>query len=390
MSVEPDFNSVSEADAAYYGDGSGDDGGDDPGNDPTSSTRWGEVQKIPTDWRGGWVLSYQAALDEDRRRFFVTRSKNGNLQALTETGEPTGFSESTPADEIPHFPTEEEARAAYQAWAEKAENGGPEDGDDSPTDGWTEYKEVEKVGVWMLYQREKRDGTDTQWTAAGQNGDGDVVFLMPDGTVGDSPNHYADRAAVEAAIEKFNEKARNGEVPEEDVPVDTPSEEEVNNETKSGDGEAWTEWQRIDNVQNWTIWGREHQSEDRVQFLVASTNQSGDAIYLQPEGEVAKEAHIFESVQAVRDALDAYATRRENGEVPEGKRPTGNSPSREQVRRDAAKATEGSSGGLPGPVGAVVDAVGGPRNAAILAVAGTAGVYYAEREGMIDLSGRFG
>lgn len=275
MSVNPDFATVEEADATYYGDG----------GDGSTPNRWGEPQTVPTDWRAGWGLSYQQNLDDSEvRRYFVTRQnpQNGDLEALTEQGQITTFTAETPGDEIPHFESESTARSAYQSWAES--NGTPSEGGES-------------------------------------------------------------------------------------------------------EGERWGEWQRIEQAQQWQIWGREHQTEDRAQFMIASINQAGDEIYLHPGGEVQGQPHLYDSIKTVRDALNAFATKMETGEVPEGQRPTGSSPSREQVRRATTSATGGGPGGsLTGPVGATVDAVGGPVNAAILATAAAGGVYYLEREGHIDMT----
>jgi len=369
MSVDPDFATVEEADATYYGDG----------GDGSTSNRWGEPQTVPTDWRAGWGLSYQQNLDDSEvRRYFVTRQnpQNGDLEALTEQGQITTFTAETPGDEIPHFESESTARSAYQAWAES-------NGDQSAQ--WGQWQELEESGVWLILRRESADGTREQFAAAYVAQNQEVVYLQEDGSVDSSIHPFANRDDLQLARSRWQNAQANGEIPEELMPAGKPDEDDVNDDTE---GEQWGEWQRIEQVQQWQIWGREHQTEDRAQFMVASTNQAGDEIYLHPGGEVKGQPHLYDSVQAVRDALNAFATKMENGEVPEGQRPTGNSPSREQIRRAATSVTGGGPGGgsLPGPVGAAVDAVGGPVNAAILATAAVGGVYYLEREGHIDLT----
>lgn len=287
---EPEFSSVSDADATYYGDGGGGDG--DGGDDsPTSDdgTRWGDLQTEPTDWVAAWTLAYQ---DEQQttnpsRRWFIIRvnPETGAFEALSMTGQADEYPESTSLDELPHTEAESEAREAYQAWVEA----NPDESDESDV--------------------EDTDGA-----------------------------------------------------------------------------ENWGEWAQITQVSDWTIWGREHKTEDRVQFLAASTMEDGTAVYLQPDGTVSEDAHIYDSQEAMQDALNAYAERVESGDIPDSDRPTGTSPGRGQIREDAAAA--GANGGGPGrnPIAPAVEAVGGTRNALLLGVVVAGGVYYAEKQGHIDIT----
>ena len=80
-------------------------------------------------------------------------------------------------------------------------------------------------------------------------------------------------------------------------------------------GDEWTEWTQLNQVAGWTIWGRESQTSDAVQFLAAALDNEDREIYLQPEGEIGQEPHLFESQSTLQTALDAYQTRVENGEI---------------------------------------------------------------------------
>lgn len=284
---EPEFSSVSEADATYYGgsnDGPG-DGGDGPDPDG-DGTRWGQPQEEPTDWVAGWTLIYQ---DEQQtsnpaRRWFIIRYNpdTGAFEALSMAGQADEYEGAT-WDELPHTEAESEAREAYQTWVDENVD---DSGDVEDTDG----------------------------------------------------------------------------------------------------AENWGEWTQITQVSDWTIWGREHKTEDRVQFLAASTMEDGTPVYLQPDGTVSEDAHIYDSQEAMQQALNAYAERVESGDIPESERPTGTSPGRGQIREDAAAAGANGGGSGRNPVAPVVEAVGGTRTALLLGVVVAGGVYYAEKQGHIDIT----
>lgn len=146
----------------------------------------------------------------------------------------------------------------------------------------------------------------------------------------------------------------------------------------SADSENWGEWQRLEQVDVWWIWTREHQTEDRVQFIVAGENDAGESIYLHPGGAVKGDAHIFDSPDAVQSALNAYYQRVEEGDVPASEQPTGNSPKKEQIEEDAQ--------GAGGALGGVLDLVGGPMNAVLLGGAAAGAAYLATNED-VDLGG---
>jgi hypothetical protein len=152
-----------------------------------------------------------------------------------------------------------------------------------------------------------------------------------------------------------------------------------------GESESWGEWQKIEQAGPWWIWTRQHKQEDRNQYLAASTDANDESIYLQPDGSTAGEAHIFEDPQALSDALQKYAEKAENGEI--DRKPTGKSPSQKQIAKDAADAgaNQEQTQGPGGPAGELVEAVGGPRNAAILAAGTAGGAWYLDKEGYVDI-----
>ena len=294
-SPEPEFGSVGEADAAYYG--SSDGGGnnqnnnqnDQNGNQNGNGATWGELQRVEF-LAGEWALVYQNAQGSDRQRYFVLRSDGETIQAIEADGVVVEeLAEQGALDRLPSYDTEPAAREAHQAWVDSQENGGK--------------------------------------NAPGSGGQG-------------------------------------------------------------GQGQQYGEWTRIEQVGPWVVWGREAKNADARQFIAASTNSSGTAIYLQPEGEVAETAHVFEDTAALQDALEAFAERERRGDVPTDESPTGTSPDKSTIAAaaDEAGANEGDAA-AGGPLSGVVRAVGGPRNAAILAVGGGVGLYYANEKGVIDVPG---
>ena len=281
MSVQPEFDTVEEADQAYHGGGDG--SSDDGGNDTPGSARWGELQTKDTDWVAGWTLAFQREINQESTgansggtRWFVFRvnPETGNFEALNMSGQADTYAEDAALEELPHTQNEDEARNAYQTWLEENE----------------------------------------------------------------------------------------------------PEQEEQ--------GDEWTEWTQLNQVAGWTIWGRESQTSDAVQFLAAALDNEDREIYLQPEGEIGQEPHLFESQSTLQTALDAYQTRVENGEIDERRQASGRSPGRGAIN-DATMTT--STSGLPGPLAGAVDAVGGPTNAVFIAAAALMVLYYLDAEGHVEL-----
>ncbi len=93
-----------------------------------------------------------------------------------------------------------------------------------------------------------------------------------------------------------------------------------------GDAPAWTEWVRVDRVAEWYIYGREHNTEDRVQFHITGTASDGRRIFLDTDGTVVDNIVVMDSMDKVNAALEAYFQRDEDGDVPDDDKPTGSDP----------------------------------------------------------------
>jgi len=274
-SISAPFGSEQEADSAYFGDGGGGGGGGDgDGGGDGSGATWGDLQE-GSSLGSGWVLAYQDQQNGDRRRWFVIRMASGSLQALASSGQPQTAGENTTLSELPHYSNEDDARAAYQTWAE--ENGG-----------------------------------------SGGNGE-------------------------------------------------------------QGDGSnEWGNWSKVSEESLWHIYSRSHQSEDRAQFLATSTLGDGTTVYLASGGEVSDEVQVFDTADALSSALQAYFQRAENGDIPEGRRPSGDDPGTETIRREASRVNTSSSSEK---VQRLVEKMGGQKVVlAGLAVGGFA-VYQSQKDG---------
>ena len=198
MAISAPFNTVGEADSAYYGDDS--DGG---GND--GSAAWNDVQRAEV-LEAGWVLAYQDEKNGDARRWFVIRTnESGTLQAVNPNGETYSRSGNEPLDAMPHYDTEEAAREAYNEWLNR--NGGGGTGDGSAWGAWNMAREEPP---WFIFTRSHTERDDQQFLAAGQNSEGEEVYLQPDGTAGTTAHIYDSSGALTDAISAYRERASNG------------------------------------------------------------------------------------------------------------------------------------------------------------------------------------
>lgn len=270
--ISAPFSTVQEADAAYYGDGGGGDGDGDGGGDGAT---WGKLQE-GSSLGSGWVLAYQNQQNGGRRRWFAIRMKAESLQALKSNGEPQTAGENTKLSELPHYSNEDDARAAYQAWAE--ENGGEENDDSDDSD----------------------------------------------------------------------------------------------------DSDEWGNWTKVSEEKPWHIYSRTHQSEDRAQFLATSTLGDGSTVYLGSGGEVVDDPYTFDSADALSKALRAYFQRSENGDIPEGRTPTGDDPGTETVRKEASRVNTSSS---TKKMERLVEKMGGQKVVLAGLAVGALAVYQKQKEG---------
>jgi len=214
MSISAPFDSEQEADAAYYASGGG--SGDGPGDGP-GTTQWGELQAGDT-LGNGWSLAYRDAVDGSRTQWFVVRqSSNGTLQFINSAGRAVDVTASdAPLAEQPHFSNEDDARAAYQSWAD-------ENGDDSTTDEggdeWSEWTQLREQNGWFVFTRTHMTDDTAQFLAAGETSDGSTVYLAPQGDVVEEPHIFDSASALTSALEAYAEAAANGSVPEGQQPT---------------------------------------------------------------------------------------------------------------------------------------------------------------------------
>jgi len=256
--IEAPFGSIREADAAYYGEGGG-------------GATWQQIQG-ETSLGSGWSTALQTERSGNRTRWFVLRQYEEGLQFLNSQGEVEEFGNQPELSTVPVFDTEEDAVAAYQAWAE--ENGGDDQGGDESA--------------------------------------------------------------------------------------------------------QWSEWQQLREVEPWYLYSRTHQTEDRAQFLATSKLGDGTTVYLASGGKVSEEVQMFDSADALSSALQAYFQRAENGDIPEGRLPTGDDPGTETVRSEASRVNTSSSSEK---VQRLVEKMGGKKVVlAGLAVGGFA-VYQSQQNG---------
>lgn len=247
----------------------------------------------------------------------------------------------------PTFSSEDEARAAYYGSDDGSGGGGGDGeqgggGNDPAPGAWGQLQEepTEWVANWGLwYQEDTEDPGRFRWFVLRGAPESDDIQALnvsgyaenyPPDTALDEIPHSTDEQTMRDAYQQWVE--RNPQESEEDP-------------QQSGN---WGEWQKVDQVGLWWIWGREHETEDRTQFLVAGVNESGDPIYLQADGSVGSTPSIFNSPDAVQEALDAYYQKDRNGEIGDDEKPTGDSPKKSQITEDAKEA--GADGG-DGPLG---------------------------------------
>lgn len=262
----------------------------------------------------------------------------------------------------PDFGTVSDADSAYYG-----DDGGGGGGDGSGRWGELQEKPTEWVAGWSLaYQESKDDPNLRRWFVIRVDESGQFQALSMSGTARD----FSDDASLDE-LPHTNDEQEARQAYQAWVEANGPD----GSTDESGD---WSKWTKIQQVGDWWIWGREHNTEDRVQFMAVGKRQDGTTIWLHPDGSPKPERHIYDSAEAMQKALDAYEQKKQAGQIPEDEQPTGNSPSRKEITR--------GMGGQGGPVGGLVDAVGGPRNALLIGGVAVGGAYYLESRGYTDVT----
>ena len=181
--------------------------------------------------------------------------------------------------------------------------------------------------------------------------------------------HTRDRAEAETAYETWLENAD----PED---VDKGGDGQGDDGDGQGDSEDnWTEWKKIEQEAGWHIFRRQHKYESSQEFFAAGQNAKGETVFLGPEGQIKQQEHIFEYLEDVYAAIDAYVEDMDN--KPAEDRPTGAPPGQGDL--------PGQSPAVPGSnlpvVGPAAQAVGGVGNLLLIAGAVAVLFYISESQG---------
>jgi hypothetical protein len=274
------------------------------------------------------------------------------------------------------FSTAQEAASAY--YGETDDSGGTET-DDTDTDGTTTDPSVwgglqtastDWVANWTLAYQEHQEQPRTRWFVFRIHPETDEFQALR--MTGSAKTYPGDTPPAELPHTPREQEAR-------DAYQTWLDENQPDEQDEDEQDEGWGEWQKVTQLSDWTIWGREASESDAVEFVAASTRKDGSAVYLAPGGELVEEAHVYSSMDAVKQAVAAYKKRLENGEIDEDDRPTGRSPGRGEIEKD----TKGAGGG---PLGGLIGAMGGTGNAAVVAVGAGAGLYLLESKGYTNLT----
>lgn len=214
MALEPDFATVQEADAAFYGDSTTDDGGSGGPGDTTIA--WGDLQLVAR-LEAGWVLQVRRgqtqneALDsripgddtKTTEQWFITRQTEGELQALDERGTARTLDPNATLGDAPHFTTESTARDAYQKWLDDHPDRGEDDDESGGDDQWSEFKRAKLLGNWWLYVRTHQSKDKRQFAVGGVNPDGTAIWLWPKGRVKTKMHVYDTLEAINKALTAY-------------------------------------------------------------------------------------------------------------------------------------------------------------------------------------------
>lgn len=286
------------------------------------------------------------------------------------------------------FQTQDEALDAYlgDGWRD----GGGQPGEDTPGEAqWGRPDRIEEyIGGWGLIEQPNLEDPDiSRYFVMRETVDRVVQALNMSGVAENYPGypgqtsleelpHTEDRQEAEDAYEAWLDDAD-----EQDIRDGDP-----NYGGEDVEDEEWSEWREIDEQAGWFIFRRQHLAEDREEFFAAGVDSQGNTVFLGPDGEIQDEEHIFESLQEVNAAIQAYASKADNGEHDGRRMPTGSSPGAGTL--PGAQAGP-AGGGLP-LIGPAARAAGGLGNLLLIVAVLIVVAYYLESRGHIDLTDRWG
>lgn len=291
------------------------------------------------------------------------------------------------------FDTADQAVTAYRGEDTSGDgNSNSGNGNDTPGEAdWGELVEGEHsfVGGWALWYQPNREDESRRWFVFRTTNSGQFQALNMSGVAEDYPletgleelPHTLDRAEAVAAYETWLENAD----PED---IDRGTEEGRNpgdGDGSGGDGQNgndskkeknWTEWKKMEQSSGWHIFRRQHKYESKEEFFAAGKNAQGENVFLAPGGEIVKKEHIFDYIEDVYAAIEAY-TENPSQKDPED-RPTGAPPGQGNLPGDRGSKPPGSN--LP-VVGPAAQAVGGITNLLLLVGAVAVLFYISEYQG---------
>lgn len=241
-------------------------------------------------------------------------------------------------------------------------------GETTPTDGWGDLQQGDQLGSgWVLAYQEQVSGDRQRWFVI-RTVDGELQALNSQGreytatesdTLSDLP-HFVTETDAREAFGRWRSQNQESEQP-------TPEEEN------------WTNWQKLRQEGPWWVFSRTNTVDNRSQFLVAGKNGDGSTVYLGTNGSINDSPHIFESVGALRNALQAYFQQVQDGTIPETDQPTGETPTNTEIREAVRESVRTSSESQQ--VERIVEKFGGRR--VVLGAVAVLGIvaYQQTREG---------
>lgn len=286
------------------------------------------------------------------------------------------------------FDTADQAIAAYRGedTSGGTDDGGPTNGDDTPGEGdWGELQEGDHsfIGGWALFYQPNLENDTRRWFVLRVTNGGQFQALNMSGVAQDYSRdtgpeelpHTLDRAEAIAAYETWLENADPEDIDRGTEEGRTPGEDGQNDE--NGQDEAnWTEWQKIEQEAGWHIFRRQHKYESREEFFAAGKNAQGENVFLAPGGKIVEEEHIYDYIEDVYAAIEAYTENADQKDPSE--RLTGAPPGQGNLPGNRGGKPPGSN--LP-VVGPAAQAVGGIGNLLLLVGAVAVLFYISESQG---------
>lgn len=226
MAIAAPFKNREEAWVAYYGD---DGSGGDNGGGDTSSGDWNDLQRQTT-LSPDWTLASQTHQTDDKERWFVFRlTDNDEIEAITAQGTATKPGPKASLSEWPQYPTEEEARTAYEKWADQNDVSTSDE-----SENWGEWRKVRQAEPWWIFTRVHKSEDKVQFVVSGKIGDGSTVYLGPRGEVHDEAHIFDSVDSLRSALGAYFQAVEDGEIPDERQPNgEAPTTKEISESVRT-------------------------------------------------------------------------------------------------------------------------------------------------------------